>query len=708
MELPLRPHHYEPQNWEVGMDFGSTFSAASFCLTSASTDFCPAGIVQAISRYMCARGDSSRTKCDVPTKVRYEKGGRHVRWGWDVTTCMSNGIDKIIPGDVIELFKPGLDDHERTQTARHELGVTLATLPFDKSVDEVVVDFITKLLQHVKARLSAVGYEDGDTVHIICTVPAIWSIRARRRTIKAVEEAKKASGFTVGKNVSLCSEPEAAAAYVFHKFGHIKLKKGDTFVVCDAGGVTVDVITYVTMRENPLCLKEVVRGTGDFCGSSELNRGFRAQVQERLKDVEDVVEKHNGKPVEQLIEDIVSDFELYFKRDFTGIDVEESDGPKNENIAFAYVPISGLTENPERGFGDGQLAITRDHLEAVFRPVLKNCWNLVEAQFRGAYDQRREPTRLLLVGGFCGSERLQRHMQGGCKALATDLQRRRITVLVPPAPGNAIAEGSIYRFLNRDMVEDHVSRSSICITQHDPLDKRQKAHKDSCPVFDVLESPDYVPDCVKILLKTDQMIPSTGLTKTIHLHCTITANEEILELAVPIYVMDGGNGADDYPISHPSNKGYERLETASFKVEVAPIRQRLKQMKYGTSVPGDQSIQSQRRSTRTRKGSLRHRTTDQSISRSSPGLENSTEHLQDLPSPSSESDLISDRIQDPASYYFWVDYRVEVEFKDGLMTYRLFIKNVDKSFKGEVNLDSILEPFQPENMSLGAAAAQPQ
>jgi hypothetical protein len=67
---------------------------------------------------------------------------------------------------------------------------------------------------------------------------------------------------------------------------------------------------------------------------------------------------------------------------------------------------------------------------------------------------------------------------------------------------NAIAECAIYRTLKESMVEDLVSRSSICITQHDPFDGRQRAHKGATAVKDELEGRKYVHDCVKILLKT--------------------------------------------------------------------------------------------------------------------------------------------------------------------------------------------------------------
>jgi len=134
----------------------------------------------------------------------------------------------------------------------------------------------------------------------------------------------------------------------------------------------------------------------------------------------------------------------------------------------------------------------------------------------------------------------------------------------------------------------------------------------------------------------------------------------------------------------------------TFKVDVVPIRDKLKRMRYGTYASCEQPIQSQRRSIRTRKENQSNAKRDQSSSPSSPALQDGTKHLHyPLPSWSSENNLLPEEEQDPASYYFWVDYQLEVEFKDGLMTYHLVIKNTNRSFKGQVNLASILEPWSP-------------
>jgi hypothetical protein len=53
------------------------------------------------------------------------------------------------------------------------------------------------------------------------------------------------------------------------------LKIGDSFVLCDAGGGTVDLISYTITKISPsLEIKEAAAGSGALCGSTFLNRRF--------------------------------------------------------------------------------------------------------------------------------------------------------------------------------------------------------------------------------------------------------------------------------------------------------------------------------------------------------------------------------------------------------------------------------------------------
>jgi molecular chaperone DnaK (HSP70) len=62
--------------------------------------------------------------------------------------------------------------------------------------------------------------------------------------------------------VTLIKEPEAAALYILYLLDFI-LDIGDAFLVCDAGGGTVDLISYEVEEVRPhLKLKELVPGSG--------------------------------------------------------------------------------------------------------------------------------------------------------------------------------------------------------------------------------------------------------------------------------------------------------------------------------------------------------------------------------------------------------------------------------------------------------------
>jgi hypothetical protein len=61
------------------------------------------------------------------------------------------------------------------------------------------------------------------------------------------------------------------------------LDVGNTFVVCDAGGGTVDLISYEIVRRYPkLEIKEAAGGTGGKCGSSLLNKRFRRYLKQEF------------------------------------------------------------------------------------------------------------------------------------------------------------------------------------------------------------------------------------------------------------------------------------------------------------------------------------------------------------------------------------------------------------------------------------------
>ena len=61
------------------------------------------------------------------------------------------------------------------------------------------------------------------------------------------------------------------------------LEVGESFVLCDAGGGTVDLISYTITDLKPILkVREAAPGTGGLCGSTFLNRRFGEFLEERL------------------------------------------------------------------------------------------------------------------------------------------------------------------------------------------------------------------------------------------------------------------------------------------------------------------------------------------------------------------------------------------------------------------------------------------
>lgn len=77
--------------------------------------------------------------------------------------------------------------------------------------------------------------------------------------------------------VTLIKEPEAAALYTLTTHDH-SIKAGDCFVMCDAGGGTVDLVTYEVKSIQPLELAELVPGKGAMVGSLCLNKLFEMTI----------------------------------------------------------------------------------------------------------------------------------------------------------------------------------------------------------------------------------------------------------------------------------------------------------------------------------------------------------------------------------------------------------------------------------------------
>jgi molecular chaperone DnaK (HSP70) len=161
------------------------------------------------------------------------------------------------------------------------------------------VAYLTELVKHLMYTLEErLGSAILQTIPLefVLTVPAIWSESAKLKTLAACQRA----GIKSQSDILLVSEPvskanivflflliarkEAAAIYALHGLDPHGLDVGDNFVLCDAGGGTVDLISYTIIELYPtLRVEEAAPGSGGLCGSTFLNRKFAEYLVTKLK-----------------------------------------------------------------------------------------------------------------------------------------------------------------------------------------------------------------------------------------------------------------------------------------------------------------------------------------------------------------------------------------------------------------------------------------
>ena len=110
---------------------------------------------------------------------------------------------------------------------------------YNKNVVDAVSDYLTQVHRHTMDTLTrryGESFMASTRVEVVLTCPAVWSDAAKNTTLQAAERA----GMGSSSDIQMISEPEAAAVYTLKAIQPNNLNVGDNFIVCDAGGGTVE------------------------------------------------------------------------------------------------------------------------------------------------------------------------------------------------------------------------------------------------------------------------------------------------------------------------------------------------------------------------------------------------------------------------------------------------------------------------------------
>lgn len=273
-------------------------------------------------------------------------------------------------------------------------------------------------------------------VEWVITVPALWSDEAKDRTRKA---ALKATAIK-NSHVHLVSEPEAAALYTLYCLDRHELQKHDTFVTVDAGGGTVDLISYTIKKLKPVLeVDEASPGDGGLCGSNFLNERFERRFREKLGHLQGFDEAMVAEARDFFETKVRRYVHISFRMIPNNDQVKRSiSATMDPNFRF-FVPVGGLAPNKTLGISKGKYPLLASEVREIFEPVVPEIIKLVKRQIDTSKGRNSKNKALLLVGGFGSSLYLRDRIR---KAIGNGIE-----ILQPPDAWSAVIRGAVLKGL---------------------------------------------------------------------------------------------------------------------------------------------------------------------------------------------------------------------------------------------------------------------
>ncbi|TGO59388.1 hypothetical protein BCON_0045g00300 [Botryotinia convoluta] len=296
----------------IALDFGTTFSGIAYAFANEDKPD--------IVTILDWPGREGHRQPKIPTVICYDpESASGFTWGAQIHKReVIRGMKLLLdPAQHMPVYLPA-------SSANNDLSV------LGKSALDVAADFIGAIYEH--AMTVIVGkipkeYLDMCQKQFVLSIPAhsTYTFLRHQLTIRPLNAAKRAGIHPV----TLIKEPEAGALYTLHTLKdralavcHLARRQvGDAFVICDAGGGTVDLISYeITQLTPKLNLKELVPGKGGMAGSLGLNKRFEEAVKELVGE-----DQFYGPRKTRGFTHAVEYFDLRVKTAFRGNEEEDDD-----------------------------------------------------------------------------------------------------------------------------------------------------------------------------------------------------------------------------------------------------------------------------------------------------------------------------------------------------------------------------------------------
>jgi len=341
--------------------------------------------------------------------------------------------------------------------------------PENDSNEFFLIDIIAKILEFVK-KIALYSVQENkpsireDQIKWVVTVPSIWELEQKSIMISASEKAGLFNQYTDRANF-FALEPEVASLYCLNDNSIEKnyLLPGKTYIVCDLGGGTGDIVTHFRAYDNKIqekhqctggpygseeiehrIFKEVVGKIFGYCDIHSLKEKFKRiqsgqdkkpegfenneqlldqqweQLQKSIKDMKNITK-------EQKDQTKVISFQIF--HDFTdGVSINDLVDKFNESCPEGWkIKISSvnfwLLELPYKIIFD----LIKDHGQNIANKISEICSKVKEVE------------SILYVGGYCSNDVLINYLKDKFPNLAH---------LKPSCPEKAVVIGAVLFGIN--------------------------------------------------------------------------------------------------------------------------------------------------------------------------------------------------------------------------------------------------------------------
>ncbi|KAK4079305.1 hypothetical protein Trihar35433_410 [Trichoderma harzianum] len=445
----------------IGIDFGTTFSGVAWARSTRPD------LVNIVTSWKSSFiFNSDREK--VSTSIAYSKESESPLWGYaaPVGSSTLNWFKLcIIDEEDIPLYLRASTHLQTVQAALERLGTHAV---------EVISHYLRELWNYTLGcieRAEGASIVELSAFKVIVTLPAIWPAYAQFRMKEAIQKAGILSlRNAADTTVEFISEPEAAALATLRDMSdRADMRTGDHFVVCDAGGGTVDVITYTIISQTPMKVRESVKGDGKLCGATFVDERFRHLLKNKISPAS--WQKLGEDGVTRLIN---NEWENGIKSQFC------NDGRK----WTIQLPIASRKRDHDQ-FSCPEIIFSNQEIVDVFSPIMNQTVELVTAQIQEVKSRYRKlPKFVILVGGFGRCQHLYNCLRQGLRDNVEILQSSGAR------PWTAVCRGAAIRGLEKsDNTADSVIYSRIARASYGTMcnvpwceGKHDGRDKEFCPI----------------------------------------------------------------------------------------------------------------------------------------------------------------------------------------------------------------------------------